>query len=342
MPEPAPPNYPDHTALLEVRDSRGEPRPIETPADWAVRRAHVMAHVREVMGDLPGGGRRVPLDVEVVEERDRSGFAMRKLTFASEPGDRVPAWLLIPKAGPPAGGYPAMLCLHPTWKTGKDEQVGIDARPNRAIGAELADNGYVVLAPDYPRFGDYEVDPYALGYVSASMKAVWNNMRGVDLLASLPEVDPRRIGAIGHSLGGHNAIFTALFDDRIRAVVSSCGFNAFTHYEGGDLSGWSHRGYMPRIRSRYAADAARMPFDFPELIAALAPRAFFTSSPLHDFNFPVEGVYVCLEAARPVFDLLGVGDRLAAVHPDCAHDFPPEARERAYAFLRGGLDGADT
>ena len=125
-----------------------------------------------------------------------------------------------------------MLCLHPTWRTGKDEQVGIDARPNRAIGAELAERGYVVLAPDYPNFGEYEVDPYALGYVSASMKAIWNNMRAVDLLASLPEVDPRRIGVIGHSLGGHNAIFTALFDDRIRAVVSSCGFNAFPHYDG--------------------------------------------------------------------------------------------------------------
>ena len=57
----------------------------------------------------------------------------------------------------------------------------------------------------------------------------------------------RRIGVIGHSLGGHNAIFTALFDGRIKAVVSSCGFNAFPFYYKGNIAGWSHQGYMPRL-----------------------------------------------------------------------------------------------
>ena len=74
------------------------------------------------------------------------------------------------------------------------------------------------------------------------MKGIWNNMRAVDVLSGLPEVDPGRIGAIGHSLGGHNAIFIALFDERIRAVVSSCGFDDFPHYNGGKIGGWSHVG----------------------------------------------------------------------------------------------------
>src|SRR5262249_4298242 len=155
---------------------------------------------------------------------------------------------------------------------------------------ELAERGYVCIAPDYPNFGEYRCDVYALGYASASMKAIWNNIRAIDLISEREDNDPGRIGAIGHSLGGHNAIFTALFEPRIFAVVSSCGFNAFPYYFKGDISGWSHKGYMPRLRERYGLDLHRVPFDFPELIAALAPRAFFTSSPLHDRNFEVEGV----------------------------------------------------
>ena len=77
----------------------------------------------------------------------------------------------------------------------------------------------------------------------------------------------------------------------------------------------------------------KVPFDFPELIGALAPRAFFANSPLHDANFEVEGVRVAIDAARPVYQLLGVSDRLVADYPDAQHTFPQAVRERAYAFL---------
>lgn len=287
------------------------------------------------MGPLPGGERRVPLDVRVVEETDEPKAVRRKITFASEPGDRVPAWLIIPKGGP--ARRPAALCLHQTVAIGKDEPVGLGGKPNLRYAEELADRGYVVIAPDYPNFGEYKVDPYALGYASASMKGIWNHMRAVDLLASLPEVDPGRIGVIGHSLGGHNSIFVALFDERIRAVVSSCGFNAFPHYYEGNIAGWSHKGYMPRLKEVYGLDLARVPFDFPELIGALAPRAFFTNSPTRDANFAVEGVRVCIGSAGEVYRLLDAPDRLKAVYPDAEHDFPPEAREEAYRFLDGAL-----
>jgi dienelactone hydrolase len=165
------------------------------------------------------------------------------------------------------------------------------------------------------------------------MKAIWDNMRAVDLLQSLPEVDPGRIGVIGHSLGGHNSIFTAVFDERLKAVVSSCGFTSFPRYYGGNLAGWSHKGYMPRIRSVYGLDPKKMPFDFPELIASLAPRAFFTNSPTRDANFDVDGVKDCVRAAKNIYELLGLADRLKAVHPDAEHDFPPKERSEAYEFL---------
>ena len=226
-----------------------------------------------------------------------------------------------------------MLCLHQTIAIGKDEPVGLGKNLELAYARELAERRYVALAPDYPNFGDYKVDVYALGYASATMKAIWNNLRAVDLLCSLKEVDPDRIGVIGHSLGGHNSIFTALFDRRIKAVVSSCGFNAFPYYYKGNIAGWSHRGYMPRLRETYQLDLRKVPFDFPELVAALAPRAFFTSSPLRDANFEVDGVRACIAAARPVYELLGGGDRLVAVYPDAEHSFPRAERLRAYEFL---------
>ena len=77
-----------------------------------------------------------------------------------------------------------MLCLHQTIAIGKDEPVGLGANPDLDYARELAERGYVAIAPDYPNFGEYKSDVYALGYASASMKAIWNNIRAVDLLVA--------------------------------------------------------------------------------------------------------------------------------------------------------------
>jgi pimeloyl-ACP methyl ester carboxylesterase len=319
---------------MVVRDGQNRERPIRSLADWNVRRDHILSHFQEVAGTLPGGERRVPLDMQVISTVKEPGFTRQKISFATEPGDRVPAWLLIPdQSTKPAVPQPAALCLHQTIAIGKDEPAGLGQNRELAYARELAERGYIALAPDYPNFGEYEINVYDLGYPSATLKAIWNNLRAVDLLCSLDEVDPARIGVIGHSLGGHNAIFTALFDGRIKAVVSSCGFNAFPFYYKGNIAGWSHRGYMPLLSARYGLDLKKVPFDFPELIASLAPRAFFTSSPLHDANFDVQGVRVCIDAARSVYELENARDRLAAIFPDAEHSFPVAARLEAYRFL---------
>jgi len=333
-PPPRAPSYPDHTKLLVVRDGRGRELAALSPADWSVRRDHILAHFQEVAGPLPGGERRVPLEIQEHSMTREQGFVRKKISFATEPGDRVPAWLLIPDPNNQAPGKrPAVLCLHQTIAIGKDEPAGLGKNPELAYALELTQRGYVTLCPDYPNFGEYKVNVYDLGYASATMKAIWNNLRAVDLLCSLPEVDPGRIGVIGHSLGGHNSIFTALFDGRIKAVVSSCGYNAFPYYYKGNITGWSHAGYMPRLRERYQLDLQKVPFDFPELIGALAPRAFFSCSPVNDANFDVEGVRVCIAAAAPVYKLLNAPENLVAVYPDAEHSFPRPIRQQAYRFL---------
>ena len=88
---------------IDGRPRRRGPRAAGTrPRDWDVRCAHVLSHFQEVAGPLPGGERRVPLDVQVVSTEKQPGFVRKKITFAVEPGDRLPAWLLIPD-GPRAG-----------------------------------------------------------------------------------------------------------------------------------------------------------------------------------------------------------------------------------------------
>lgn len=324
------PSYPDKSRLLIVRDADGE-HPVTTIKQWAQRRAHILANMQQVTGPLPEAASKVPLDIRVEEQAREEKFTRTKLTFAVEKDDRVPAYLLIPRER--SSRLPAVLCLHQTTKIGKSEPAGLGPQPNKHYAMHLAERGYVTLAPDYPNFGEYKFDPYTHGYASATMKGIWNHMRAVDLLQSLSEVDPERIGVIGHSLGGHNSMFVAVFDERIKCIVSNCGFCSFPRYFGGNLAGWSHNGYMPRIRNVYDLKPEKMPFDFTEVVAALAPRPFLASAPIHDDNFDVQGVKDCIAAAAPVYELLGAKEKLAVNYPDCAHDFPPEVRQVVYAWL---------
>src|SRR5262245_17301765 len=323
-----PPFYPDKARLLVYRDAEGREHPVRNAADWAQRRAHILAGMQEVMGPLPDESRKVPLDVRVTEEVRTEKYTRRKMSFAVEKGDRLPAYLLIPHER--MGKLPAVLCLHPTHRElGKGVAVGLGEKSDRAYAVHLAERGYITFAPDYVNMGEYKFDAYRNGYASATMKGIWNHMRCVDLLQSLPEVDPERIGVLGHSLGGHNSMFVATFDPRIKCVVSNCGFCSFPTYFKGDLKGWSHDGYMPRIRTVYELKPEKMPFDFPEVVAALAPRPFLASAPVRDHNFDVQGVKDCITAARPVYQLLGAPEKLAANYPYCDHNFPPEVRRVA-------------
>ena len=327
----APPFYADKQNLMVWVDAQGQAQPVKTPADWQKRRAHIVANLQQVMGEMPPESRRVPLDVKTLEEVAEAKYVRRKITFVPEPGDCVPAYLLIP-AGL-KGKVPAVLCLHQTTGIGKGEPAGLGGSANLHYAKELAERGYAVLAPDYPNFGDHKLDPYGTGYVSATLKGVWNHRRALDLLQALPEVDGARLGCIGHSLGGHNTLYLAAVDERVKVAVTSCGFNSFFKYMGGDLTGWSHNGYMPRIASAYGKSPAKMPFDFTEVLGAIAPRAVFVNAPVGDSNFEISGVKDCLTAAGPVYTLLGGEGQLKAAHPDGGHDFPPAVREEAYQFI---------
>jgi dienelactone hydrolase len=320
--------------LLLYHDAEKQVRPVESVADWANRRTEILASMQTVMGPLPGDEKRCDLDMRIEEETDCGTYVRRLVTYASEPNSRVPAYLLIPK--PLLEGTrqaPAVLCLHPTDNAiGHKVVAGLGGKENRQYAAELAERGYVTLAPAYPLLANYQPDLDELGYASGTMKAIWDNIRGIDLLESLPFVRPGGVGAIGHSLGGHNSIYTAVFDERIEVVVTSCGFDSYVDYMDGRIEGWTSKRYMPKLID-YKDRLDEIPFDFHELIAALAPRPVFISAPLGDSNFKAESVDRIVAAASQVYKLHAAADRLQVIHPDCEHDFPDEARKAAYELF---------
>jgi hypothetical protein len=333
--------------LLVYRGPDGKPSPVKSPEDWAKRRAEVVRGMESVMGKLPGAAKRCPLDVKVEEEVEDETSVRRLISYASEPGCRVPAYLLIPRdvlAGKRKA--PAVLCLHGTDNlVGHGTVVGLGTRTNRGYALELARRGYVTLAPNYPLLAKYQPDLKKLGWESGTLKAVWDNLRGLDLLASLPYVDSSRgFGTIGHSLGGHNSVYTAVFDDRLKAIVSSCGLDSYLDYYQGDPKnwepekGWCQTRYMRKL-AEYKGRLANIPFDFHEMVGALAPRHVLIVAPTKDSNFRADSVDRVAAAARTVFKLHGHEDRLRVEHPDCDHDFPSEMREAAYKLFDMVLAG---
>jgi dienelactone hydrolase len=330
----------DRENLLVFRKEDGTQHPVKTAADWQQRRAQILKGAEAAMGPVPDARKRVPLDVQITAEADAGSYVRRTLTYASEPGSRVPAILLVPKAALAGTAAPAALALHQTDFANAHRSVcGLGGRATMFYGAELAERGFVVLAPCYPTFPDRMDDPAKLGYASGTMKAIWDNMRGIDLLESLPFVKRGGFGAIGHSLGGHNAIFTAAFDERIKVAVTSCGFDSFTDYKDGNITGWTSHRYMPRLLD-FKTRVADVPVDFPELLGAIAPRAVFICAPKGDDNFKWRSAARCADAARKVYELMGTGQKLIIEHPDAPHDFPDASRRKAYDTMAEVLSAA--
>jgi dienelactone hydrolase len=280
--------------------------------------------------------RGLSLQLQLIKEEVVGTVVRRKISYMSNAGDKLHAYLLLPAQR--TGKLPAVLCLHQTTKIGKDEPAGLGGLPNLHYALELAQRGFITLAPDYPGYG--EAVPQAdhvKGFASTTAKGIANHRRAVDLLCSLPDVDATRLGCIGHSLGGHNTLFLGLFDERLKVLATSCGFCSFPKYYGGNLKGWSHAGYMPRIASIYQCDPKQMPFDFPEILTALAPRAVFINAPVNDANFAVAGVRDCVDAARPIYQLFGKPEHLVVEYPQAGHDFTKDVRDRCYAFFKKHL-----
>ena len=333
-----------HGDLLSYVDEQGRVQPVQTRDEWNIKRGQIVDSMEAAMGPLPDRQNVPPMDIVYTDSLKTKQYVRYTIWFTVAQKERISAYLYVPLQHGTFEKRPAMLALHSTFAGGKEIVDGQSPLPNRAYAKEMAERGYVVIAPDYPSFGGLkDYDFKADRYQSATMKGIVDNMRCVDLLQARADVDPERIGVIGHSLGGHNAIFSGVFDRRLKVIVSSSGWTLMHDYfngdtaaarkNGGKLWPWAQERYMPLIRTKYHLDADRVPFDFDEAIAALAPRAFFTNAPEYDANFNVAGVRKGIARVKKVYRFLGAEQNVQVRYPSAKHDFPPQVRGAAYHFV---------
>lgn len=312
---------------------------LHLPPPIATQRAATRQAFHEVAGTFPRPHDRGNPRLVIVHSVDLGEVWRHEVIYHPDPGESVPAFLVVPKSATPENPAPAAIALHQTHPGGRHVVVGLEGTADDPYALELALRGWVVFAPPYPLLADYHPNLHELGYASGALKGVWNNIRALDALERLPYVRTQSgFASIGHSLGGHHGLFTALLDERIRAVVTSCGFDAFPDYYGGDPErwapgqGWCQTRYFPAL-AQYQHRLNTLPFDFPQILSAIAPRGVFVSAPLGDANFRWESVARVIAEVAPAFALLGAASHLTVLHPDTDHRFPPEIRLQAYDFL---------
>ena len=294
----------------------------------------------------------LPLKLEVHEQTETEGYLRRLVSYAVEPEERAWAYVLVPRDylgnGGDAPSGPAVVCLHQTSPEGKKEPVGLSGNEDMAYAHHLAMRGYVCIAPDQIAAGN-RVLPGAKPYDTSAFyrarprwsavgKGMWDTRRAVDVLLTLPQVDPERIGIIGHSLGGHSAVFAAATDSRIRACVSNCGMTTFAANDRRlDWSRESWYIYFPLLRGLFEA-GEDAPVDFHEIASLIAPRPFLNITSLTDEVMGVpDTMFEFAERVREVYKLLGAQKEFAAHFHDLGHSFPPEMRELAYGWLDRAL-----
>ncbi len=216
-----------------------------TLEEWAPRREWLRQKTLVNAGLWPSP-EKTPLNARVFDRKEGEGFAVSKVYFESLPGFLVTGNLYEPlgKKGP----FPAIITPHGHWEYGRLQNQGAGSIPGRCI--DLARQGFVVFSPDMIGYNDSIQLPHDSDKALRQMKAgqplpweprtyrpnfvfpeaefnglslgglqLWNNIRGIDFLISLPEVDPSRIGATGASGGASQVILLIAVDDRVAVAA---------------------------------------------------------------------------------------------------------------------------
>jgi len=330
--------------LLRLQTAAGV-EAVETPEQWQRRRAQIQSAFRAIAGEPPIA---TPLDLETRVEATHvgEGYTRYRVSYAVDVGERVPAWLLVPEGLKEP--VPGILCPHQTTPLGKDEPAGLGGEPTYAYARDLAQRGFVTLAPDHVSAGE-RCPPGLRHYDTAALyrrypewsavgKTIWDLQRGLHFLEQRPEVRADRLGMIGHSLGAHSTVFTAGADERVHCAVSSCGVTTFA---GDDRRlEWARDHwyqYLPRLRPIFLGGQPA-PFDFHELVALIAPRPFLNLTALNDECFAsTDAVAELTLRVNRVYRMLGAEERFSCYFHGNRHSFPAEARALAFAWLERWL-----
>jgi dienelactone hydrolase len=319
--------------------------------DFGAWQRRARAKVRELLFQPED---RTPFAVEVIDEQPRDGYRQRQVLFNVTRHSRVRATVLLPD-GP--GPFPAALLLHDhgsKFDIGKekmiepwyDETMRASALPwvdrcfeGRFVGNELAARGYAVLAVDALGWGDrgglvYEGQQALasnllnLGNSLGGLMA-YEDMRAAAMLAALPEVDERRVAAVGFSMGAYRAWQVAALSKHIAATVAVCwmtGLKEMMVTGNNTLRGQSAFYMVHPGRNQY--------LDIPDVASIAAPRPMMVFNGELDTLFPLDGVEVAYAKMRAVWESRHAGDRLdTKLWSGLGHIFNLEMQAEAYAWL---------
>ncbi|MEY4941666.1 MAG: hypothetical protein RIQ93_3401, partial [Verrucomicrobiota bacterium] len=292
------------TASMTMGGSPTSIEPIVSREEWLLKRGALREIHRMVLGSPPPG-LDCPLNVRVEKEYDRGDYVEKRVTYLLAPGERTAALLLAPKDRPTPGR--AMLTIHPTTADGKEQTVGRGekkegqltvAAANRAYGLHLVRRGFVTFSPDllaageriFPGRKDFDNQPFidANPTWSGTGKDLWDLRRAIDVMQTLPEIDPERIGSIGHSQGAGLTTALMAVEDRLKVGVSNCGAwparisrNPFNNAR----TQWFIA--KPALRP-FCYTGKPFPIDGHELFALAAPRPYLNICALNDSGYKVE------------------------------------------------------
>jgi len=311
-------------------------------AQWPRLRADLEKTVQVVLGAIPKV--RIELQTKTVDEMQYPGYVRRRINYFVSEWERVSAWLFVPDN---KEEVPGILCCHQEVPQGKDEAAGLEGDPLMAFAQHYAELGYVTLAPDCITAGDRvstALEPYDTKSfykdnpkMSAMGKMLVDHICAIDVLCEAKKVDSARIGVVGHSLGGHNALLLAAFDERVQACAASCAFTQFaadkTPQRWAAAAGFV---YMPLLRD--AINKAHYPFDWQHIIALMAPSPTLIIAAQHDEVYGhVQGCQGAVAIAQTIYKLLGAQDALDIFTHDDGHCMTLESLQAADEWLERWL-----
>jgi hypothetical protein len=303
-------------------DSQG--RPVTSKRSWLQQRAHLREPWQKLLGEFPKA--KVPLKAQVVATEELAEFTRRLVEYQVEDGLFVDGYLLVPKQV--RDKLPAIVVFHPTTPLQARGVAGLDREypEEKHQGVQLVRRGYVVWCPrNYINTDGADWAGNAARVLArhtnwtGMTRMVWDAIRAADFLESLPNVDRKRIGCLGHSLGGKEVLYAMAFDERYRAGVSS---------EGGiglGFSNWAAPWYLGQRISRPDFN-----LEHHQLLALIAPRAFLL---LAGDSADGDRSWAFIQAVMPVCKLLGAPGNIGWFNHHLGHRYPPEARAVAEMFL---------
>ena len=260
----------------------------------------------------------------VFGEVTRTDYRVAKVYFESLPGFFVTGNLYRPIGN---GPFPAVLSPHGHWTYGRLENTPTTSGPARAIG--LARQGFVVFSYDMIGYNDSQQLPHTFGGkaqhlwgLSLAGLQLWNGIRALDFLESLPDVRRDEIAATGESGGGSQTFLLAAVDPRVKVAVPVNMISL--HMQGGCLC--------------ENPPGLRLDMTNVEIAATIAPRPMLMVSATGDWT--AETMEVEYPAMRAVYDLFGAADRVQAVRITAEHNYNKDSREAMYAWMARWLQKA--